>query len=73
MPYVNIVYGRGSYREQKVERSTRIPSEVLGENPATTEVVVDEVPTENWGAGGELVGARSSRERVTQADRRARR
>lgn len=57
MPYVNIVYGRGSYREQKVERSMRIPSEILDKNPAITEVI----------------GARSSRERVTQADRRARR
>ena len=28
---------------------------VLGKNPATTVVVIDEVETDNWGIGGELV------------------
>lgn len=71
MPYVNIrVTDEGVAREQ-VECSTWMLSEVLDKNPTITEVVMDEVPTENWGAGGELVDACRSRERVTQADRRA--
>jgi 4-oxalocrotonate tautomerase len=29
--------------------------DVLNKNPATTFVVIDEVNTDNWGIGGELV------------------
>ena len=34
---------------------------VLGKNPATTVVVIDEVETDNWGIGGELVTERRKR------------
>ncbi|SHO22913.1 Putative tautomerase [Moritella viscosa] len=29
--------------------------DVLGKNPKTTVVVIDEVNTDNWGIGGEVV------------------
>jgi 4-oxalocrotonate tautomerase len=31
---------------------------VLNKNPATTVVVIDEVPMENWGIGGESIPVR---------------
>lgn len=66
MPYVHIrVTDEAVGREQKAElvaRSTQMLVDVLGKEPSTTVVVIDEVPTENWGVGGELVDARRARE-----------
>lgn len=59
MPYVNIqVTDEGVSREQKQElitATTKLLRDVLGKNPASTFVVIEEVPTDNWGVGGELV------------------
>jgi 4-oxalocrotonate tautomerase len=59
MPYVNIkITKEGATAEQKaelVEGVTRLLVDVLGKNPATTVVVIDEVDTDNWGIGGETV------------------
>lgn len=56
MPYVNIKITReGASAEQKGELIagvTRLLQEVLGKNPATTVVVIDEVEMDNWGIGG---------------------
>lgn len=71
MPYVLIrVTAEAVGREQKAElvaRSTQMLVDVLGKDPATTVVVIDEVPTENWGVGGELVDVRRAR-RQQRAD-----
>lgn len=65
MPYVNIKITReGATAEQKaklIEGATRLLREVLGKNPATTVVVIDEVETDNWGIGGETVTVRRRR------------
>ncbi len=62
MPYVNIRITREDITPaQKAEliiRTTRMLAEVLGKNPATTVVVIDEVETDNWGIGGETVTER---------------
>ncbi|WP_306590612.1 4-oxalocrotonate tautomerase family protein [Geothrix sp. 21YS21S-4] len=62
MPYVNIRITReGATVEQKarlIEGATRLLVDVLGKNPQTTVVVIDEVDTDNWGVGGETVTAR---------------
>ncbi|TVP88948.1 MAG: 4-oxalocrotonate tautomerase family protein [Thioalkalivibrio sp.] len=62
MPYVNIrVTREGVTREQKrllIEGATRLLVDVLGKNPATTVVVIDEVEMENWGVGGVPVDQR---------------
>ncbi len=62
MPYVNIRITReGATAEQKarlIAGATRLLQEVLGKNPATTVVVIDEVDTDNWGIGGETVTGR---------------
>ena len=65
MPYVNIrITDEGVTRDQRAElvrRTTQMLVEVLGKNPATTVVVIDEVPTDSWGIGGELVDERRPR------------
>ncbi|MDD3481806.1 4-oxalocrotonate tautomerase family protein [Azovibrio restrictus] len=65
MPYVNIKITReGASSAQKAELIagvTRLLQEVLGKNPATTVVVIDEVETDNWGIGGETVTLRRQR------------
>lgn len=59
MPYVNIKITReGATPEQKkrlIKGATDLLVEVLGKNPRTTVVVIDEVDTDNWGIGGETV------------------
>jgi 4-oxalocrotonate tautomerase len=65
MPYVNIKITReGATPEQKaklIEGATRLLQDILGKNPATTVVVIDEVDTDNWGVAGETVTARRKR------------
>ncbi|MGB4600733.1 MAG: 4-oxalocrotonate tautomerase family protein [Trichlorobacter sp.] len=62
MPYVNIKITReGATAEQKaalIKGATQMLVDVLGKNPATTVVVIDEVDTDNWGIGGETVTLR---------------
>ena len=59
MPYVNIkVTDEGVSREQKQEliaATTKLLQDVLNKNPSSTFVTIEEVPTDNWGVGGELV------------------
>jgi len=56
MPYVNIRITReGATPAQKarlIGGVTDLLVELLGKSPATTVVVIDEVPLENWGIGG---------------------
>jgi 4-oxalocrotonate tautomerase len=67
VPYVNIkITHEGATPEQKaklIEGATRLLQDVLGKNPATTVVVIDEVDTDNWGVGGETVTVRRARGR----------
>lgn len=59
MPFVNIKITReGATAEQKAELikgATQLLVDVLGKNPATTVVVIEEVDTDNWGIGGESI------------------
>lgn len=65
MPYINIKVTReGVTAEQKaalIKGATDLLVTVLGKNPATTVVVIDEVETDNWGIGGESVTVRRKR------------
>jgi 4-oxalocrotonate tautomerase len=70
MPYVNIRVTRESVtresvtREQKAELIqgvTNLLVDVLGKDPSTTVVVIDEVDTDNWGIAGESVTVRRQR------------
>ncbi len=65
MPYVNIkITNEGVTPEKKAELIkgvTDLLRKVLGKNPQTTVVVIDEVQTDNWGIGGETVTIRRKR------------
>ena len=67
MPYVNIrVTNEGVTSNQKAELIkgvTDLLARVLGKNPKTTVVVIDEVETDNWGIGGETVTTLRSRDK----------
>lgn len=67
MPYVNIRITReGATPEKKaqlIREVTQLLADILGKNPQTTVVVIDEVETDNWGIGGETVTTRRQRER----------
>ena len=57
MPYVNVKTGYGPLsREKKQEVITAVTkavAESLGKKPETVWVVIEEIPTDNWGVGGE--------------------
>ena len=59
MPYVNIrITDEQVTAEQKqalIQGATQLMVDVLGKNPATTFVIIDEVNTDNWGIAGEVV------------------
>ena len=61
MPYVHIrVTDEGVSAEHKrllIEGTTQLLERVLNKPPASTFVVIEEVPTDNWGVGGETVTA----------------
>lgn len=65
MPYVNIkITNEGvtpKKKEQLIAGVTRLLADVLGKNPETTVVIIDEVYTDNWGIGGEPVTERRKR------------
>jgi 4-oxalocrotonate tautomerase len=67
MPYVNIrVTREGVTREQKaalIAGTTELLERILNKDPATTFVVIDEIDTDNWGVGGELVTVLRQRSR----------
>ncbi|EAT17236.1 4-oxalocrotonate tautomerase family protein [Desulfuromonas acetoxidans] len=67
MPYVNIkITKEGATAKQKarlIQGATQLLVDVLGKNPATTLVVIDEVETDNWGVGGETITVRRQQNR----------
>jgi 4-oxalocrotonate tautomerase len=62
MPYVNIRITKDGVTPEKkaqlIQGVTQLLVDLLGKNPQTTVVVIDEVETDNWGIGGETVTAR---------------
>lgn len=65
MPYVNIkITNEGATPSQKQELIsgvTELLQRILGKNPKTTVVVIEEVSTDNWGIAGESVAERRKR------------
>jgi len=59
MPLVNIRITRGGVSEEQkkklIKGATQLLVDVLGKNPKTTFVIIDEVDTDNWGIGGHSV------------------
>jgi 4-oxalocrotonate tautomerase len=69
MPYVNIkITKEGATADQKatlIRGVTKMLKDVLGKDPQTTVVVIEEVDTDNWGIGGESITVRRKRERTS--------
>ena len=59
MPYVNIKVTRegvtSKQKQELIAGATKLLADVLGKNPATTVVVIEEIDTDNWGINGESV------------------
>ena len=62
MPFVNIKITKdGATTDQKaqlIKGVTQLLVDILGKNPQTKAVVIEEIETDNWGWGGETVTAR---------------
>jgi 4-oxalocrotonate tautomerase len=62
MPYVNIRITQDDVNTEKKEQIilevTQLLADVLGKDPETILVVLDEVEADNWGMGGETVARR---------------
>lgn len=62
MPYIHVrITDTGVSDDQKADiiaGATRLMVDVLGKDPVTTHVVIEEVPLSNWGVGGVPVGRR---------------
>jgi len=62
MPFVNIKITNEDVTPEKkaelIKEATELLKNVLGKNPATTVVVIEEIDTDNWGIGGETVTQR---------------
>ncbi|RDE05788.1 tautomerase family protein [Sphingomonas aracearum] len=62
MPFVSIRLAGSATREQKaavVADVTRSLVERLGKPAAAVQVVIEEIPTENYGAAGQLIADRA--------------
>jgi len=64
MPFINIKITSGATPEQKtklISSVTQLMVDVLGKNPQTTHVVIEEIPADSWGVAGETVASRRAR------------
>jgi len=58
MPFVQVRITEGASQQQKeelIEGVTDLLSRVLDKNPASTHVMIEEVPSESWGVRGKTV------------------
>jgi len=58
MPVIIVKTVKGATQDQKdllIEKMTDLMREVLGKNPETTHIIIEEVAEENWGLRGKTV------------------
>ena len=63
MPFVSIRISGSATRDQKAGIVADVTSSLvarLGKNPAAVQIVIEEVSTENYGAGGQLLADRDA-------------
>ncbi|TPG13708.1 tautomerase family protein [Sphingomonas oligophenolica] len=63
MPFVSIRISGSATKDQKaavVADVTRSLVDRLGKNPAAVQIVIEEVSTENYAAGGQLIADRDA-------------
>lgn len=65
MPFVNVKITKDGVSPEKkaevIKGVTQLLVDVLGKNPQTVMVLIEEVETDNWGVGGESVTVRRKR------------
>ncbi|OQW78337.1 MAG: isomerase [Proteobacteria bacterium ST_bin13] len=74
MPFVSIRISGSATRDQKagiVADVTRSLVDRLGKNPNAVQIVIEEVSTENYGAGGQLIADRDAPVATPREDARA--
>jgi 4-oxalocrotonate tautomerase len=66
MPMINLKITKGestaAQKAQVIKEMTDVLRRVMGKNPDTTIVIIDEVETDNWGIGGQTVTQRRKAE-----------
>lgn len=63
MPFVSIRLTGSATRDQKAGIVADVTASLvtrLGKNPAAVQIVIEEVSTENYGAGGQLIADRDA-------------
>ena len=63
MPFVSIRLAGSATRDQKAGIVADVTASLvtrLGKNPAAVQVVIEEISTENYGAGGQLLADRDA-------------
>ena len=62
MPMINLKITKGEstpqQKAQVMQEMTEVLQRVMGKNPETTIVIIEEVDTDNWGIGGKSVTQR---------------
>ncbi|RMB54296.1 4-oxalocrotonate tautomerase [Sphingomonas sp. PP-CE-3A-406] len=74
MPFVSIRISGSATKDQKsgiVADVTQSLVQRLGKNPAAVQIVIEEVSTENYGAGGQLLVDRDAPRTPAQEDAHA--
>ena len=60
MPLVIVKTVEGATAQEKellIEKMTAVMKDVLGKNPETTQVIIEELPAENWGLRGKSLAS----------------
>ena len=71
MPFVSIRISGQATRDQKAGIVADVTASLvdrLGKNPAAVQIVIEEVPPENYGAGGRLIADRDAARGDAHAD-----
>ncbi|RQR66941.1 4-oxalocrotonate tautomerase family protein [Burkholderia sp. Bp9126] len=72
MPYINVRVADESISAEKkaevIRRITDVMVDVLGKDPHSTFVLIDEVHPDNWGFVGETVAARRKRREAAHGE-----
>jgi len=71
MPFVSIRLAGSATKEQKAGVVADVTASLvtrLGKNPAADQIVIEEVSTENYGAGGQLIADRDAPQVREDAD-----
>lgn len=68
MPYINVRLIEDNLsaedKREVIAQITQVMVNVLGKDPESTHIVIDEIPLDNWGLGGQSVTVRRSSKEV---------